>query len=189
MQPAATGPVLVAEQSIGVEVVGDPLTQFDHDAGIDGAGVLDQRALSRRHVGGRNAGRQHIYRPAYRLDVVVTDGAGRHCSGQLGQFRRHRRPGQRPARPDPGGQFEPAGDLLRSDAQIASTAPIAPPRWPRLRPAGRRSRRRIDTSTRGWRAPGSQPLSHSRRETCCPPMSRAYRATGRGQRRPHRERH
>ena len=117
MQAAAPGAVLVAEKAIGVEVVGDALTQFDHDAGIDGAGVIDQRALSRRYVGGRNAGRQHIHRPAYRLDVVVTDGAGRHRGGQLGQLRCHRRPGQRPARSDPDGQFEPAGDLLRSDAQ------------------------------------------------------------------------
>jgi hypothetical protein len=51
VQPAATGPVLVAEQPVGIEVVGDALTQLHHDSRIDVGRMFDQRALGRGRVG------------------------------------------------------------------------------------------------------------------------------------------
>ena len=52
MPPAAAGPVVVAEQAVGVEVVGDALTQCGHDPCVDPGCVLDQLALGGRRVGG-----------------------------------------------------------------------------------------------------------------------------------------
>ena len=52
VQPASTGPVLIAEQPVGIEVVGDALTQLHDDSRIDFGRMLDQRALGRCRVGG-----------------------------------------------------------------------------------------------------------------------------------------
>jgi hypothetical protein len=43
----------------------------------------DQRALGFCHVGGRDAGGQHVDRSAYGADVVLADGAGLHRVCQL----------------------------------------------------------------------------------------------------------
>ena len=73
VQPAATGPVLIAEQAVGIEVVGDALSQLRDDSRIDLGRVLDQRALGGSRVGGGDTAGQHVDGSAYRADVVVAD--------------------------------------------------------------------------------------------------------------------
>ncbi len=51
-QAASPGVILVAEQSVGIEVVGNSLTEFHHDAGVDLRRMLDQCALGGFDVGG-----------------------------------------------------------------------------------------------------------------------------------------
>ena len=77
VQPAAPGAVLVGEQPIGVEVVGDALAQLFDDFGIDLARMLDQPALGIGHVGRRDAGGQYVDRSAHCADMVLADGTGR----------------------------------------------------------------------------------------------------------------
>jgi hypothetical protein len=117
MQPAATRPVVVVEEAVGVEVVGDPLAQLDDDARIEFARMPDQGALGFSHVGGRHARGQDVEGSAYGADVVLADRAGCHRGRQPGQLRRHRRTSQRAPRPDTGRQLEPADDLFGGDAQ------------------------------------------------------------------------
>ena len=117
VQPAATGPVLIAEQAVGIEVVGDALTQFGHDSRVDLAGLLDQCALGRSRVGRGDAAGQHVDRSAYRSDVVVPDSAGLHGVRQRRQLRWQRRAGQRPTRPNPNRELESSGDFVGWDAQ------------------------------------------------------------------------
>ena len=88
VQPAAPSPVLVGEQTIGIEVVGDPLAQLSHDSGVDFARVLDQSALGVCDVVGRDAGGQHVNRSAHGPNVVFADVTGLHRAGQLRQLRR-----------------------------------------------------------------------------------------------------
>jgi hypothetical protein len=76
-----------------------------------------QPAFGGGHVGGRDAGGQHVDGVAYDADVLLADRAGGHRGGQLGQLRGQRRAGQRAPRPDPGGQLEPAEDLPRRQVQ------------------------------------------------------------------------
>ena len=52
VQASAAGPVLIAEQPVGIEVVGDALTQLHDDSRIDFGCLRDQRALGRCRVGG-----------------------------------------------------------------------------------------------------------------------------------------
>src|SRR6202042_912359 len=52
VQPAPAGPVLVTEQPVGIEVVGDALTQLHDDSRIDFGRILDQWALRARPIGG-----------------------------------------------------------------------------------------------------------------------------------------
>src|ERR1700747_3344502 len=81
MQPTTARPVLVAEQAVGIEVVGDPLAQLDHDTGVEFGRVPHQRALGFCHLGGRDAGRQHVDRLAYGADVILTERARLHRGG------------------------------------------------------------------------------------------------------------
>ena len=76
VQPAATGPVLIAEQAVGIEVVGDALSQFGDDSRIDFGRVLDQGAFRGGRVGGGDTAGQQVDGSAYRADVVVADRAG-----------------------------------------------------------------------------------------------------------------
>src|SRR5882757_10972253 len=117
VQPAATGPVLITEQAVGIQVVGDALSQFGHDSRVDLARLLDQCALGRSRVGGGDTAGQHVDRSAYRSDVVVPDSAGLNGVRQRRQLRWQRRAGQRPARPNPNRELEPSGDFVGWDAQ------------------------------------------------------------------------
>ena len=97
---------------------------------------------------------QHVDRSADRSDVVFADRSRFHGGGQLGQFRREGWSGERPARPNPNGEFEPASDLVRGDPQARPQRGSHQSYRTRLRLVGRRSRRRSDTSgprlTRSW---------------------------------------
>ena len=117
VQAAATGPVLIAEQAVRIEIVGDALTQLRDDSRIDCGRVLDQGALGGGRVGGRDARGQQVDGSAYRADMVVADRAGLNGVRQRRQLRRKRRAGQRPARADPNRELEPSADFVGRDAQ------------------------------------------------------------------------
>ncbi len=117
VQPAATGSVLIAEQAVGIEVVGDALSQLRDDSRIDFGRVLDQGALGGGRVGGGDTAGQHVDGSAYRADMVVADSAGLDGFRQRWQLRRKRRAGQRPARPDPNRELEPSADFVGRDTQ------------------------------------------------------------------------
>ncbi len=51
MQPAATGTILVGEQAVGIEVVGDALTKLRDDPGVDPGRMPDQGALGGCDIG------------------------------------------------------------------------------------------------------------------------------------------
>ncbi len=78
MQATATGPVLVAEQAVGIEVVGDALTQLDHDSRVDFASRAGPACARRAAASaGETQAGQHVDRSADRSDVVVADSTGR----------------------------------------------------------------------------------------------------------------
>lgn len=87
MQTAAAGPVDVAEKTVGIEVVGNPLTQFGDDGGVQFDRMPHQPALGVGRLRAGDGGGQHIQRGTHGADVVLTDRArchGRRQRGDLG---------------------------------------------------------------------------------------------------------
>ena len=113
VQPAATGPVLIAEQAVGIEVVGDALSQFRprSPASTLLACVTSVRSAAVVSVGETQPGSTSIARHIARMWSSPTAPA---CNGvrQRRQLRWQRRAGQRPARPNPNRELEPSGDFV-----------------------------------------------------------------------------
>lgn len=71
VQPPAPGAILVVEEAVRIEMVGNPPAEPGHDAGVEFGRVPHQGDLGVRRVRERHAGGQNIHRRAYRPDVVL----------------------------------------------------------------------------------------------------------------------
>ena len=128
VQTAAAGAVVLVEQPVGVEVIGDSAP--DHG---DERGVLTNRVAHQDSFGliplvaGHRRG-QHIERVADRADVLLADVTVLHGGGEVGQLGRQRGSGQRTARADSRSDAQPAphfAGVIRSrcHSSLAITVP------------------------------------------------------------------
>ena len=117
MQPAAAGAVVVVEQAVGVEVIGDAPPDHGDELGVLASGVAHQDSFGLLALGVGHHGGQHIERMADRSDVVIADVAVLDGGGQVRQFGRQDGSGQTAARPNAGGDAHPAADLTGGDPQ------------------------------------------------------------------------
>ena len=117
VQPAAAGAVVLVEQAVGVEVIGDPPPDHGDELGVLTSGVAHQDSFGLLALGIRNQRGQYIESVADRSDVVVADLAVLDGGGQVRQLRRQCGSGKGAARADAGGDADPAPHLTGCDAQ------------------------------------------------------------------------